>query len=114
MRLEMKRKETRCKNQIKAMLTFDGIDIPDELANSHWSKRFISWLDSINSNQALSALLLELSHLREIIVKLTKQICSLSKQELYAQQVKVLCSVPLHKHIECNGSANGVDRHKSL
>ena len=94
MRLEMKRKETRCKNQIKAMLTFDGIDIPDELANSHWSKRFISWLDSINSNQALSALLLELSHLREIIVKLTKQICSLSKQEPYAQQVKVLCSVP--------------------
>ena len=73
MRLEMKRKETRCKNQIKAMLTFDGIDIPDELANSHWSKRFISWLDSINSNQALSALLLELSHLREIIVKLTNR-----------------------------------------
>lgn len=93
MRIKMKRKETRCKNQIKAMLTFYGIDIPNELKNSHWSIRFINWLDSID-NQALSALLMELKHLRQIIVKLTKQIYSLSKQEPYAQQVKILRSVP--------------------
>jgi len=97
MRLEMKRKETRCKNQIKAMLTFYGVIIPDELTNSHWSKRFINWIESIqqaNGNQALSALLMELSHLREIIAKLTKQIHSLSKQEPYNQNVRYLISIP--------------------
>jgi transposase len=95
MRLEMKRKETRCKNQIKAMLTFYGVNIPDEMANSHWSKRFILWLENLDSSdQALSALLMELSSLREIIVKLTKQIRSLANQEPYTQPVKNLCSVP--------------------
>jgi transposase len=97
MRLEMKRKETRCKNQIKAMLTFYGVIIPDELTSSHWSKRFINWIESIqqaNGNQALSALLMELSHLREIIAKLTKQIHSLSKQEPYNQNVRYLISIP--------------------
>ena len=96
MRLEMKRKETRCKNQIKALLTFYGINIPDELVNSHWSRRFISWIESIqqsNGNQALSALLMELGHLREIITKLTKQIHSLSKEEPYSQNVKYLTSI---------------------
>jgi transposase len=97
MRLEMKRKETRCKNQIKAMLTFYGVVIPDEMANSHWSKRFINWIESIqqdNGNQALSALLMELNHLREIIAKLTKQIHNLSKQEPYKQNVEYLKSIP--------------------
>ena len=97
MRLEMKRKETRCKNQIKAMLTFYGVIIPDELTNSHWSKRFINWIEEFqqgNGNQALSALLMELSHLREIIAKLTKQIHSLSKQEPYNQNVRYLISIP--------------------
>jgi transposase len=95
MRLEMKRKETRCKNQIKAMLTFYGVNIPDEMANSHWAKRFILWLENLDSdNQALSALLMELSGLREILVKLTKQIRSLANQEPYIRPVKNLCSVP--------------------
>ena len=41
-RQSMVRKQTRCKNQIKAMLCFYGIHIPEELTQSHWSKRFIN------------------------------------------------------------------------
>ena len=63
----------------------------------HFTTFHICWLYSFNYNHPS-----------------TKQICSLSKQEPYAQQVKILCSVPGIKHIECNGSANGVDRHQSL
>ena len=45
MRIIMVKKQTRCKNQLKALLTFYGIEIPDKLANSNWSKQFISRLD---------------------------------------------------------------------
>jgi transposase len=94
-RLKMKSKETRCKNQIKSMLTFYGIDIPTELSRSHWSKSFINWLHGLSkSNQALSILVMELDSLREIISKVTMDIRTLSKQEPYADKVKNLCSIP--------------------
>ena len=35
MRIEMVRKQTRCKNQLKALLSFYGIPIPDELSSSN-------------------------------------------------------------------------------
>ena len=51
-RHSMVRKQTRCKNQIKAILQFYGIRIPEELAESHWSKRFITWIEAIQMERA--------------------------------------------------------------
>ena len=48
----MVKKQTRCKNQIRSTLCFYGIHIPEELASSHWSKRFINWIDSIRMERA--------------------------------------------------------------
>jgi transposase len=98
-RMEMKKKETRCKNQIKALLSFYGYTIPDELVGSHWSHGFIRWLESLklnqeSGNQALFALLEELKHLRQIILQLTRQIRSLARQEPYKTLVACLDSVP--------------------
>jgi len=68
----MVKKQTRCKNQIKSLLTLYGINMPDELTNSHWSNRFINWLESLDfqypsGKKALSALLVELRYLRQVI-----------------------------------------------
>ncbi len=98
-RYGMVRKQTRCKNQIKAILRFYGVHIPDELANSHWSKRFICWIESVNmerasGNLALKVHLAELMHIRKIIAELNRAIRSLSRTDDYWNHVRILKTVP--------------------
>ena len=99
MRMLMVKKQTRTKNQLKALLTFYGIDIPKELSKSNWSNRFINWLENLDfkydsGKQAFSALVLELKNLRSVIAQLTKDIHNLSNQEPYKMPVKYLRSIP--------------------
>ncbi len=99
MRMTMVKKQTRCKNQIKGLLSFYGYVTPDELAGSHWSRRFINWLESLefqygSGKQTLQALLEELKHLRQSIAQLTRQIRALAQQEPYRTQVLYLKSIP--------------------
>ena len=98
-RMQMVKKQTRCKNQIKAFLSFYGYIIPEDLTNSYWSRRFINWLESLefqqdSGKQSLQTLLEELKYLRQSIARLTKQIRALAKQEPYATPVKLLVSIP--------------------
>jgi transposase len=98
-RHSMVRKQTRCKNQIKSILHFYGIQIPEELANSHWSNRFLTWIETIrmeraSGNFALKVHLEELNHMRKIIADLTRGIRSLAKCDEYRQNVRILKSVP--------------------
>lgn len=95
-RQSMVRKQTRCKNQIKGMLFFYGIPIPE---NSHWSRNFINWIESISMERASGDLALkvhleELKHLRQIIASLNKAILDLSKSDAYRNNVLLLRSVP--------------------
>lgn len=95
-RQSMVRKQTRCKNQITSILFFYGITIPEE---SRWSKRFIHWLESIHMERAsgdfaFKAHLEELTHLRQIIANLNRNILSLSRTEEYRSDVLLLKSVP--------------------
>jgi transposase len=98
-RMGMVKKQTRCKNQIKGLLSFYGYVIPDEMVSSHWSRRFIEWLGGLSfvaesGKQSLHALLEELKYLRESIAQLTRQIRALGRQEPYRTQVELLDSVP--------------------
>ena len=68
----VKKQKTRCKNQIKSILQFYGIQMPEELANSTWSKRFITWIEDIrmertSGNFALKVHLEELNNMRKSI-----------------------------------------------
>ncbi len=95
-RQSMVRKQTRCKNQIKSILFFYGITIPEE---SHWSRQFINWIESLRMERAsgdfaLRAHLEELTHLRQIIANLNRAILSLSRTEEYRADVLLLKSVP--------------------
>jgi transposase len=95
----MVKKQTRCKNQIKSILHFYGIQIPEELANSHWSKRFIMWIEDIrmeraSGNFALKVHLEELNNMRKIIADITHSIRALANSEEYRQNVCLLKTVP--------------------
>jgi transposase len=98
-RHSMVRKQTRCKNQIKSILHFYGIQVPEELANGHWSKRFVSWIEAIrmqraSGNFALKVHLEELNNMRKIIVDITRSIRSLANSEEYRQNVHLLKTLP--------------------
>ena len=93
MRITMVKKQTRCKNQIKGLLTFYGYNIPDEMIGSKWSANFINWLYKLefqqnSGKQALQVLLDELKYLRQSITQLTYQIRALSQQEPYRTHVQ--------------------------
>jgi transposase len=98
-RNSMVKKQTRCKNQIKSILCFYGIHIPDDLANSHWSKRFIIWIDSVrmeraSGNLALKVHLAELVHIRQIIAEMNRAIRALANTDDYRNNVRILKTVP--------------------
>jgi len=98
-RQSMVRKQTRCKNQIKAILFFYGVVIPEEKEMGHWSRRFIRWIEQIrmertSGDMALKIHLEELTHLRQIIAKLNRAIVSLAKTEQYQLLIRWLKTVP--------------------
>ena len=98
-RQSMVRKQTRCKNQIKGMLLFYGVVIPEEKEMGHWSRRFIQWIEQIQMERAsgdiaLKAHLEELSHLRQLIANLNRAIVRLARTEEYRPAVNLLKSVP--------------------
>jgi len=95
----MVRKQTRCKNQIKSILCFYGIKIPDKFDNGYWSKQFINWLESVkmvrtSGNLSLKVHIDELKHLRAIIAEMNLAIRAMAKSDDYRNNVRVLKSVP--------------------
>lgn len=69
------------------------------MVNSHWSRRYIAWLEQLtvfkrpSTDQALKSLLQELFSLRQIIVHLTKQVRTVATTEPYRTSVLYLQSV---------------------
>ena len=91
----------RYKNRIKSFLYFYGISIDDSFKNpqSHWSNRFMSWLESIDmgeesGKEALLVLISECKNLRSSIFNITKQVRQLSQTVTYKELVVLLRSVP--------------------
>jgi transposase len=84
---------------MKSILCFYGINIPDELANSHWSRRFINWIESVrmeraSGNLALKVHLSELTHIRQVIAELNRAIRALANTDDYRNNVRRLKTVP--------------------
>ena len=91
-------KQTRCKNQIKSLLYFYGISLPEDMDKRYWSRRFIAWLmglklQSDSGTNALQILLNELEYYRVSILSVTKAIRQLARQERYARHVKNLVGI---------------------
>ena len=98
-RRNMVKKQTRCKNQIKAMLQFYGIHIPEDMGERSWPKRFITWIEGIqmekaSGNVSLKVHLEELHHIRRIVTGLNRSVRALSRTDEYRTQVRLLKTVP--------------------
>ena len=92
------RKQTRCKNQIKAFLEFYGHRVSEEHLERYWSRAYIRWIESLtmerpSGQQALHALVQELLFVRQIIAGINRQIRHLACEEPYAGVVPYISSV---------------------
>ena len=99
MRTTFVRKQTRCKTQIKALLRFYGLRVPDDMTDRYWTRTYVRWLESLTFNQesataAFKALLNELLWLRQTIADLTKRIRHLALQDRYRSAMDLLHSIP--------------------
>ena len=99
LRTDLVKKQTRCKNQIMAQLRVFGYELPAELKTTHWSRAFLLYLRELaftctSGRQALDALLDELDHWRELILKVTRQIRDLAGEDRYRDSVELLRTIP--------------------
>jgi transposase len=92
---------TKNKNRIKSHLLFFGIELPEAFINpgTHWSKRFIEWLRSIEMTQdsgktVLLQLISTLNNHKTSLLQTTRQVRELSKTDLYKENVGLLISIP--------------------
>lgn len=92
---------TRNKNRIKSFLYFHGIELPERFKSksTHWSKRFISWLRSIemsepSAQKSINLIIESSENLRLTVLEATREIRELSQNEIYANQVQLLRSIP--------------------
>ncbi len=95
----MVKKLTRTKNQIKAHLSFYGIDCTSLGLRSNWSHKYIEWLESICENNqsnsiTLKFLIEDFKQLQARISEITKQIKILSETETYRIDIENLLSIP--------------------
>ncbi|MEX2189057.1 MAG: IS110 family transposase [Bacteroidota bacterium] len=91
-------KQTRCKNQIKALLSFYGITVPEDIVDRYWSARYLTWLRSLSfqspsGTHTLKTLLDELAHLRTSILDITRAIRTLARTEPYAENIAHLITI---------------------
>ncbi len=84
--------QSRVKNQIKAALQFNGIEYPETFSvkGTHWSARFIRWLDEIQLNEpsATEAMKSKIRHLlfiRGELLNLLRKIRELSRNDRYSR-----------------------------
>jgi transposase len=92
---------TRNKNRIKSFLYFHGIELPERFTSksTHWSKRFISWLRSIelsepSAQKSINLIIESSENLRLTVLEATREIRELSQNEIYTNQVQLLRSIP--------------------
>jgi transposase len=92
---------TRCKNRIWQLLNFSGLTTPDKRDfGQYWSRKFIKKLEEMDCGGSLELkVTLELKlqdylQKRSLLLKSTRAIRSLCKQDAYSKQINLLLSIP--------------------
>ena len=93
------KKMTRCKNQIKGLLSQFGIQIGEEEAIKHWSRLYIEKLkelsiDNMNLWKSMSIYMEELEFLRNLKLATLREIRKLSLTPKYKEDCELVTSVP--------------------
>lgn len=91
----------RFKQRIKSFIYLHGIHFPEEFVNDsgHWSKRFMTWLKSIEMSSgsgkfSLNLLIREAESMRANILEATKIIRTLSETSNYKKNIEFIRSIP--------------------
>ena len=92
---------TRNKNRIKSLLQMQGIQYPPIFENcrSHWSRRFLKWLEEIrlteeSGTESLQCLLRNLLFLRSELLVISGKIRKLSQSDRYKSAYGRLIKIP--------------------
>jgi transposase len=98
-RQSMVRKQTRGTNQIKSLLFFYRINLPEEIVHSSWSQKFLRWIENFqmeraSGDAAQKAHLEELKQLKKIIDSINRAIILLTRETEYRESVQRLKAVP--------------------
>ena len=89
----------RCKNRIKGMLAFTGIDIPEQYDNANWSHNFITWLKKLNCRQqsrriALNYMIDQMEFLRKELLSISNAVRKMMREQRYKTNYYLLRSIP--------------------
>jgi len=86
---QMIKNQTRCKNQIRGWLNFQGIRTDRD--QRYWSNNFIKWLKTVplglSARVNLDLLIQNYEQTRQMVLAATKQVRLLSKVERYKQKI---------------------------
>ena len=90
---------TRCKNRIKGLLAFSGIDIPQQYDNANWCYNFINWLKALDCIQksrktTLSYMIAQMEFLRKELLKISNDIRAMMREQRYKTNYYLLRSIP--------------------
>ncbi len=89
----------RCRNRLKSLLKYQGIDIPESLDKSKWSRNFIIWIEEqAEKDEVLKEVILlmleEVQHLRQLLLKTMKKLRLLMRTDRYSEKSDLLVSIP--------------------
>lgn len=89
----------RAKNRLKSELRFQGITIPRQFDNPHWSRNFLAWIEEqAKRDQDLQATLLlmleEAKLLRALLLKTERSLREMMWSDEYKQKSELLRSIP--------------------
>jgi transposase len=89
----------RCKNRIKGLLAFTGIDIPGPFDNANWSHNFINWLKALDCKQtprrqALDYQIRQMEFMRKELLSISNEIRKMMREQRYKTNYYLLRSIP--------------------
>jgi transposase len=96
LRIQVIKRNTQIKNRIKQFLSTRGVTLPSRSEISHWSHRFIKWLENVKLSQKhdryyLHSLLNDLEYERKQLLGLLRQIRRIAKGN---QTIKYIMTIP--------------------
>jgi transposase len=89
----------RCKNRIKGLLAFTGIDIPEPYDNASWSHNFINWLKALDCKQhsrrrALDFQIRQMEFMRKELLTISNEIRKMMREQRYKINYYLLRTIP--------------------
>ena len=86
-------------NRLKSELRFQGIEIPKEFARTVWSNKFADWVEQqakqdLFLQNVLLLMMEQIKLLRQLLLKIEKEVREMMRNEKYNHRSKLLLGVP--------------------